>query len=157
MKSDEFIPWATDPALWVAVLAMASLASFVALDMARRFVANPGRAGQAWLVGAALALGTGLWSSHFIGLSGDVLPFGIGYGGLVTLAAWAVAVAGSGLALKLGMVRVPGWARLLAAAPCSAVGCSPRSRSVLSVCAFHRRSPGTRCGRSVCWRARVSA
>ena len=115
MKSDEFIPWATQPVLWVAVLAIACLASYVALDMARRVVAIPGRAGQAWLAGGALALGTGLWSTHFIGLSGDVLPFGIGYGGPVTLAAWAVAVLGSGLALKVGMVRAPGGPRLLVA------------------------------------------
>ncbi len=115
MTSEEFIPWATQPVLWVAVLAMASLAGYVALDMARRVVANPGHADHAWLAGGALALGTGLWSIHFIGLSGDVLPFGIGYGGPVTLAAWAVAVLGSGLALKVGMVRAPGWARLLAA------------------------------------------
>ncbi len=116
MTSDEFIPWATAPGLWLAVLAMAWLASHVALGMARRVVTNPGLAGQAWLAGGALALGTGLWSTHFVGLSGDVLPFGIGYGGRVTFAAWVVAVLGSALALKLGMVRAPGWARLLAAA-----------------------------------------
>ena len=115
MTSEEFIPWATQPGLWVAVLAMACLASYVALDMVRRVVSNPGRADQAWLAGAALALGTGLWSIHFVGLAGDVLPFGIGYGGPISLAAWAVAVLVSGLALKVGAVRAPRPARLLAA------------------------------------------
>jgi len=115
MKSEEFIPWVTQPGLWAAVLLMATLASYVALDLARRIPAQPGRPGQAWLAGSALALGTGLWSIHFVGLAGDVLPFGIGYGGAVTLAAWAVAVAACGLALHVGVVRAPGVARLLAA------------------------------------------
>ncbi|MEQ1684237.1 MAG: EAL domain-containing protein [Burkholderiaceae bacterium] len=115
MKSEEFIPWVTQPGLWVAVFALACLASYVALDMARRVLANPGRAGLAWLGGGALALGTGLWSIHFVGLSGEVLPFGIGYGAGVTLAAWAVAVTACALTLQVGVVRSPGFGRLLAA------------------------------------------
>ncbi|MEO8808238.1 MAG: EAL domain-containing protein [Burkholderiaceae bacterium] len=115
MKSEEFIPWVVQPGLWVAVLLMATLASYVALDLARRIPAQAGRSGFGWLAGSALALGTGLWSIHFVGLAGDVLPFGIGYGGGVTAAAWAVAVLACGLALHVGVVRGAGVARLLAA------------------------------------------
>jgi diguanylate cyclase len=115
MRSEQFIPWVTEPGLWAAVLLMACLASYVALDMARRVAAKPGGANHAWLAGAALALGTGLWSIHFIGLAGDALPFGIGYGALPTLSAWAAAVLFSALALKVGVVRAPSVAQLLVA------------------------------------------
>ncbi len=112
MESEEFIAWAIDPGLRVAVLLMACLTGYVTLDMARRVPAACGWVGRWWLAGSALALGTGLWSIHFIGLAGDVLPFGIGYGGFVALAAWAVAVLACGLALRIGVVRAPSLARL---------------------------------------------
>ena len=115
MESEAFIAWGVRPELRAALLLMACLASYVALDMTRRIPANHGRASGWWLGGGALALGTGLWSIHFIGLAGDALPFGIGYGGLGALAAWGVAVSVCALALRVGVVPAPSLLRLVAA------------------------------------------
>ena len=115
MESEQFIAWAFQPGLRAAVLIMASLASYVMLDMARRIPAARGWSGHGWLAGSALALGTGLWSIHFIGLAGDVLPFRMGYGAFLSSATWALAVLSCGLMLWIGVVRAPGPARLAAA------------------------------------------
>ena len=61
MESEAFIAWGVRPELRAALLLMACLASYVALDMTRRIPANHGRASGWWLGGGALALGTGLW------------------------------------------------------------------------------------------------
>jgi diguanylate cyclase (GGDEF)-like protein/PAS domain S-box-containing protein len=47
---------------------IASLASYVALDLAGRTTAARGRARVAWLACGAGAMGTGIWSMHFIGM-----------------------------------------------------------------------------------------
>jgi diguanylate cyclase len=101
MEPTEFIAWRIEPALWGALLAMGWLAAYVALDMARRIAASSRSTGRLWLLGGALALGTGIWSNHFIGLIGEQAPLGLGYGGLLSLAGWGVAVCAGGLALKL--------------------------------------------------------
>ena len=120
MGSDEFIAWGVRPGLWCAVLLMASLASYVAIDLARRIVVSSGQPSLWWLGGSALALGTGLWSVHFIGLAGEVLPFAIGYAGPMSLGAWALAVAACALALKLGVASGPNPGRRAAA--CAVLG-----------------------------------
>ena len=95
MESEAFMAWGVRPGLWIAVLSMASLAGYVMFDLVRRVPTSQGRTRALWLGGSALALGTGLWSTHFIGLAGDASPIGIGYGGLLALLAWGVAVAAS--------------------------------------------------------------
>jgi NO-binding membrane sensor protein with MHYT domain len=47
---------------------VASLASYTALDLASRITASKGVAATAWLVGGGIAMGTGIWSMHFIGM-----------------------------------------------------------------------------------------
>ena len=101
MEPTEFVAWRIEPALWGGLLAMGWLAAYVALDMGRRIVGSSRSTGRWWLVGGALALGTGIWSNHFIGLIGEQPPLGIGYGGLRSLAGWWVAVLVAALALAL--------------------------------------------------------
>jgi diguanylate cyclase len=101
MEPNEFIAWRLEPALWGAVLAMAWLAAFVALDMARHLAGSTRPTRRLWLIGGALALGTGIWSNHFIGLLGEQPTMGLGYGGWWSLAGWAGAVGASGIALSV--------------------------------------------------------
>src|ERR1700680_3775136 len=47
---------------------IAVLASYAALDLAARVTAAQGRIQFAWLLGGAAAMGTGIWSMHYIGM-----------------------------------------------------------------------------------------
>jgi diguanylate cyclase len=74
-------------------LAVGTLASYVALDLARRVRVVRTRAGGLWLFGAAAALSLGIWSSQIIGIAAEPLAFPLGYDGAASLTAWAVALA----------------------------------------------------------------
>ena len=86
--------------LVVASVIVASLASYVALVLASRVIAATGRLRQAWLVAGALAMGTGIWAMHFVGM----LAFRLGdrpiaYDVPRLVLSVLVAVAASGFAL----------------------------------------------------------
>ncbi len=105
MDQDAFIAWQFRPGLDAAAALLAALAVYVALDLARRLPQSSGRVAWFWLLGSALALGTGMWSVHFIALAGDPLPFPIGYGGRLAGAGWLIGLAACALALHLAFVR----------------------------------------------------
>jgi signal transduction histidine kinase len=56
------------PALVALSIAIAVLASYAALDLAARIRAATGMTRRAWLTSAALAMGGGIWSMHFIAM-----------------------------------------------------------------------------------------
>ena len=122
MENDAFIPWQLLPALDAAAAALAALAFYVALDLVRRFAADTQRSAWLWLAGAALALGTGLWSVHFIMLAGEPLPFPLGYGGALTGAGFLIGVVASFAALALGLGHTARLPRLGLAAMLLATG-----------------------------------
>ncbi|MFC4821258.1 MHYT domain-containing protein [Dokdonella ginsengisoli] len=79
---------------------IASLAGFVAIEFASRMRArSAGR--RSWLMGGALAMGTGIWSMHFVGMTAFSLPVPITYDAWITLLSWIAAVAVSALALYI--------------------------------------------------------
>lgn len=81
---------------------IAVLASFVALDFVGRLRAEKSAAAQAyWLVGGAFAMGTGIWSMHFIGMLAFVMPMNMGYSFGWTALSLASALLASGFALYL--------------------------------------------------------
>nr|WP_145545714.1 bifunctional diguanylate cyclase/phosphodiesterase [Variovorax boronicumulans] len=86
---------------WVVALSflIASYASFVALDLAQRVRTQDRTIARAWHIGGSLALGTGIWSMHFVGMLAAALPFTVGYGYTVTGLSWVAGVAASGVAL----------------------------------------------------------
>lgn len=63
-----------DPVLMALSVAVAILASFTALNMAGRLLVADRAARMWWLFAAALALGGGIWSMHFIGMLAFVMP-----------------------------------------------------------------------------------
>ncbi len=78
---------------------IATFASYVALDLAKR-VRTPDRAiARGWWVGGSIAMGTGIWSMHFVGMLAMTLPFEVGYGYVVTALSWLAAVVVSAIAL----------------------------------------------------------
>lgn len=66
--------------LVVVSLAVATLASYTALDLAGRIsTMASARLRHLWLAGGAAAMGTGVWSMHFIGMLAFSLPIPLGY------------------------------------------------------------------------------
>ena len=89
-----------DPWLVALSYVVAVLASYVALDLASRVAASEDRIARFWLVGGAVAMGTGIWSMHFIGMLAFRLPIPMAYDIPVTLASWLIAILVSGFALR---------------------------------------------------------
>jgi len=63
-----------DPALVALSVLIAILASYTALDLATRLRAAQGKVRLAWLGGAAVAMGGGIWSMHFVAILAFSLP-----------------------------------------------------------------------------------
>jgi NO-binding membrane sensor protein with MHYT domain/GGDEF domain-containing protein len=97
-----------DVVLVVLSYLIASLAGFVALEFATRLrVRTQGR--WPWLVGGAIAMGTGIWSMHFVGMTAFSLPVPITYDIGITFLSWAAAVAVCAIALYIvGYGRLTG-------------------------------------------------
>jgi PAS domain S-box-containing protein len=63
-----------DAVLVVLSILIATAASYTALDLASRMKACSGRSRHAWLATAALAMGGGIWSMHFVAMLAFSLP-----------------------------------------------------------------------------------
>ena len=63
-----------DPALVALSILIATAASYTALDLAGRIQASTGNAWYAWLLTAAVAMGGGIWSMHFVAMLAFNLP-----------------------------------------------------------------------------------
>jgi hypothetical protein len=74
-------------------LAVATLASYTALDLAGRISLLTGsRLRHAWLAGGATAMGVGIWAMHFIGMLAFSLPIPLGYDAGITCYSLAIAI-----------------------------------------------------------------
>ena len=125
--SHAHLPASHAPGLVLLSVALAALASYVALDLAGRTVTAEGRARAAWLAGGSVVMGAGIWSMHFVGMlafrlhahaggdgaGDDGARLALAYDPGLVLASVVVAVGAS--ALALGAVR-PGGLRPLALA-----------------------------------------
>ena len=83
--------------LWAPPMTLAWLvaffAAFVSLDLVARASRARRRLAAGWLAGAAVGLGTGIWSVHVIGLASLSLPFELSFQPWGALGAWLAAVA----------------------------------------------------------------
>jgi NO-binding membrane sensor protein with MHYT domain len=87
---------------WLVLLSIvvAITASYVALDLTSRVVASHGRRSEPlWLFGGAAAMGSGIWSMHFIGMLSYRMPMTVSYDVPITGLSLLIAVAASGFAL----------------------------------------------------------
>lgn len=88
------------PGLVLLSVIVAVLASYTALDLARRVTGgNSHKKSAIWLTGGACSMGTGIWAMHFIGMLAYELPVAMGYDLGLTLASMLIAVLVSGFAL----------------------------------------------------------
>ncbi|AYZ64555.1 histidine kinase [Burkholderia multivorans] len=90
------------PSLVLLSLVIATLASYTALDLAA-FISllDKPRLRRAWLGGGAAAMGTGIWSMHFVGMLAFSLPIPLGYDLVATGVSLAIAVLVSYFALSV--------------------------------------------------------
>lgn len=90
------------PSLVAFSFLIAVIASYTALDLATRVTPqSSAKSRLLWTLGGAVAMGTGIWSMHFIGMLALQLPLPVTYNIAITLLSWGVAIIASGLALLL--------------------------------------------------------
>jgi diguanylate cyclase (GGDEF)-like protein len=78
---------------------VAAFASDAALELAGRVSSREGKPSRLWLPGGAFAMGTGIWSMHFIGMLAFSLPVRVAYDIYINALSWIIAMAVSGVAL----------------------------------------------------------
>src|SRR5260221_1123389 len=89
-------------------------ASYVALDLAGRVTAAVGRNRAVWLLGGAVAMGTGIWSMHYIGMLAFILPVPVAYHWPTVLLSLFAAIVASAVALYVVSRQVMNALRALA-------------------------------------------
>lgn len=111
-----YLPSSYDPWLVAASFLIASFASYVALDLAKRVRADDGSVQRSWWVGGSIAMGTGIWCMHFVGMLAFSLPIALGYTYVLTATSWLAAMAVSAVALFVASRGALTWQRLLGGA-----------------------------------------
>ncbi|HLZ01423.1 MAG TPA: MHYT domain-containing protein [Bradyrhizobium sp.] len=82
-----------DPVLVALSILIAALSSYTALDLATRMRATSGQASLGWLCAAAIAMGGGIWSMHFVAMLAFSLPgMAVSYDPLLTLLSLAIPI-----------------------------------------------------------------
>src|SRR5260370_3669436 len=76
-------------------------ASYAALDLAARVTAAAGSTRAVWLLGGAGAMGPGIWSMHYLGMRGFVLPITVAYHWPTVLLSLLAAILASVIALHV--------------------------------------------------------
>jgi PAS domain S-box-containing protein len=101
------------PLVALSVL-IAMFASYAALDLAGRVTAAGGWTRAVWLLGGAGAMGTGIWSMHYIGMLAFILPISVAYHWPTVLLSLFAAILASFVALYVVSRREMGASRALA-------------------------------------------
>jgi signal transduction histidine kinase/CheY-like chemotaxis protein len=109
------------PLVLVSIL-VAIFASYTTLRLAERVTSAHGRAVYAWTAGGALAMGSGIWAMHFIGMLAFRLPIPVGYDLRDTLLSLLLPIVVSGMALWQASRHELHWKRLASSALLMGIG-----------------------------------
>ncbi len=90
-----------NPLLVLASVLVAIMAAFTALRLTNGLSALPSGRRKPVIAKAAIALGVGIWSMHFVGMLAVQLPIGISYDPLPTLVSALLAILVTGMGLIL--------------------------------------------------------
>jgi len=93
---------------------IAIFAAYAALDLAGRVTAAAGWTRAVWLLGGAGAMGTGIWSMHYIGMLAFILPIPVAYHWPTVLLSLFAAILASVIALYVVSRRKMGASRAVA-------------------------------------------
>lgn len=111
-----------DPFLVIVSAFVAVLASWTALNLSRRVVTSQGKMLMFWLVAGAIALGTGIWSMHFLAMLAFSLPISINYNIWLVIISLIAAILASGQALFIVSRPRVSFMTLTSGAICMGVG-----------------------------------
>src|ERR1700682_5214827 len=96
-----------DPYLVALSILVATFASYTALDLGGHVALSRGPARRVWLAVAAITMGGGIWSMHFIGMLAFVMPIPMSYDIGLTTASLLVAILVTGVGFYvIGRQRV---------------------------------------------------
>jgi PAS domain S-box-containing protein len=87
--------------------------SYVALDLCARTAAAKNRMRLAWNVGGAVAMGLGIWATHYVGMLAFHLPVSVAYDLPTVLVSLLAAIFASGVALYVVSQRRVSTARIV--------------------------------------------
>ena len=113
---------------------IAMFASYAALDLAGRVTAAGGWTRAVWLLGGAGAMGTGIWSMHYIGMLAFILPIPVAYHWPTVLLSLFAAILASVVAL--GVVSRQQMSRLRALAGSVLMGAGIASMHYIGMAAM---------------------
>src|SRR6201997_3712824 len=93
---------------------IAFFASYAALDLVSRVTSAGGWTRAVWLLGGASAMGTGIWSMHYIGMLAFILPIPVAYHWPTVLLSLLAAILASVIALYVVSRQKMGASRAVA-------------------------------------------
>jgi PAS domain S-box-containing protein len=102
--------------------AVASFASYTALDLAGRIRASKGWATAAWLTTAAVSMGGGIWSMHFIAMLAFLMPMPVGFDVNLTMLSLLLAILVTGGGFYVTAIRRPTAGQLALGGVCMGIG-----------------------------------
>jgi NO-binding membrane sensor protein with MHYT domain/signal transduction histidine kinase len=130
-------------ALVALSVVIAMFASYAALDLAGRVTAAAGWIRAGWLLGGAGAMGTGIWSMHYIGMLAFILPIPVAYHWPTVLLSLFAAILASVIALyavsrhKLGAPRAVSGSLLMGAGIASMHYIGMAAMRLPAICRFN--------------------
>src|SRR3981081_2746466 len=122
---------------------IAIFSSYAALDLAGRVTAAHGWTRAVWLLGGAGAMGTGIWSMHYIGMLAFILPIPVAYHWPTVLLSLLAAILASVIALyvvsrkKMGASRAVAGSALMGAGIASMHYIGMAAMRLPAVCQFN--------------------
>ena len=122
---------------------IAMFASYAALDLAGRVTAAGGWTRAVWLLGGAGAMGTGIWSMHYIGMLAFILPIPVAYHWPTVLLSLFAAILASVIALyvvsrqKMGASRAVAGSALMGAGIASMHYIGMAAMRLPAICQFN--------------------
>ncbi|MFC6683293.1 MHYT domain-containing protein [Marinobacter koreensis] len=90
-----------DVSLVVASFVVAVLAAYTAVYFGLRLGRSKGGERWRWLVLGGLAMGSGIWTMHFVGMRAMDMGVEMSFDGTMTAVSWLAAVLASCLALQI--------------------------------------------------------
>ncbi|MGH8583911.1 MAG: MHYT domain-containing protein, partial [Gammaproteobacteria bacterium] len=101
LGDNALLPYSYDPGLVAISVLIAVLASYVALNFAARLTTTRGRERFGLLLCGAVAMGTGIWSMHFVAMLAFSLPIPMFYDVPTVVLSHLAAVVAAGVALHV--------------------------------------------------------
>ena len=95
------LPSSYDISLVALSIGIAILASYLALDLAGQMMHSVGSSRLGWVIGGGFAMGTGIWSMHFIGMLAFSLPIQVRYHVPLVVLSHLAAVVASSIAMHV--------------------------------------------------------